>query len=99
RWDYTASGLDYGSVIAVIYDNKLEYAVFGDEGPSSIIGEASYATASALGVDPDPSTGGVASGVTYIAFTGPSAIASPIEDHAAAVAIGIAQAQALLAGS
>jgi len=98
RFDYSNAGLDFGSVIAVIYHDKVEYAVFGDEGPSSIIGEASYATANALGIDPDPSTGGVDSGVAYIAFTGPAAIVPVIEDHAMAVQLGISRAQMLLAG-
>ncbi len=40
----------------------------GDTGPDEIIGEASYATAKALGIDPDPETGGTDSGVTYIVF-------------------------------
>ncbi len=98
RWDYSGAGLDFGSVIAVIYQDKVEYAVFGDEGPSSVIGEASVATATALGIDADPSTGGADSGVAYIAFTGPSAVVMPIEDHAAAVQLGIAKAEALLSG-
>jgi Fungal chitosanase of glycosyl hydrolase group 75/Carbohydrate binding module (family 6) len=76
-----------GTVIAVIYNNKLEYAVMGDTGPSNIIGEASYSTASALGIDPDPSTGGVDSGVTYIVFQGSQRV-SPIESHTAAVTLG-----------
>jgi hypothetical protein len=98
RWDYMTGGLALGSVIAVIYNDKVEYGVFGDEGPSSIIGEASYAMAQSLGIDPNPSTGGVDSGVAYIAFTGASAIVPVIEDHTMAVDIGIAKARALLAG-
>jgi hypothetical protein len=35
---------------------------------SAIIGEASYKTAADLGIDPDPSSGGTDSGVTYIFF-------------------------------
>ena len=70
--------------------------MFGDEGPTSIIGEASYATAQALGIDPDPSTGGTDTGVAYIAFTGSAAVVPVIEDHAMTVQLGIAQAKALL---
>ena len=98
RWDYRASDLHFGSVFAVIYQDNVEYGVFGDIGPTAIIGEASYAMASSLGIDPDPSSGGVDSGVTYIAFTGTAAVAVPIESHDAAVAIGIAHARALIAG-
>jgi hypothetical protein len=96
RFDYAAGGLALGSVIAVIYNGRVQYGVFGDEGPSSIIGEASYAMASSLGIDPDPSTGGVDSGVAYIAFTGSDAVVPVIEDHAMAVALGEARARALV---
>ena len=95
RFDYSAAGLSFGTVFAVIYNNRVEYGVFGDIGPHAIIGEASYAMAASLGIDPDPSTGGVADGVSYIAFIG--AVADPIEDHDKAVMLGIAHARALLA--
>jgi hypothetical protein len=96
RFDYGAGGLELGSVVAVIYKGQLQYGVFGDEGPSSIIGEASYAMAQSLGIDPDPSYGGTDGPVTYIAFTGATGVAAPIESHAAAVAVGEARAAQLL---
>jgi len=98
RFDYSAAGLELGSVIAVIYNGQVEYGVFGDEGPTSIIGEASYRMAQLLGIDPDPSTGGTDSGVAYIAFTGSAGVVPVIEDHDMAVQLGIAKARALLAG-
>ncbi|MFJ6180718.1 glycoside hydrolase family 75 protein [Streptomyces sp. NPDC092295] len=67
-WNFRSSGIRGGSVAAVIHRDKVEYAVVGDTGPPGIIGEASYATARALGIAPDPSGGGVPSGVTYIVF-------------------------------
>ncbi|MFD9462706.1 glycoside hydrolase family 75 protein [Streptomyces sp. NPDC060027] len=85
-WKYTSSGIKGGGVVAVIYNGKVEYAVVGDTGPTQIIGEASYATASALGIDPDPETGGTDSGVTYILFK--NSQVSPIESHGAAVSLG-----------
>jgi hypothetical protein len=85
-WNYSSAGIKGGGVVAVIYDNKVEYAVVGDTGPTQIIGEASYATAKALGIDPDPATGGTDSGVTYILFK--NAQVSPIESHSAAVSLG-----------
>lgn len=97
RFDYTAHDIHLGTVIAVIYNGQVVYGVFGDTGPTTIIGEASYATASMLGIDPNPSTGGVDSGVTYIAFTGANAVASPIESHAAAQTIGETLGAALVA--
>ncbi|MEU3979120.1 glycoside hydrolase family 75 protein [Streptomyces sp. NPDC026672] len=85
-WNYSGAGIKGGGVVAVIYNNKVEYAVVGDTGPNQIIGEASYATANALGIDPDPETGGAESGVTYILFK--NSTVSPIENHSAAVSLG-----------
>ncbi|MGK3968335.1 glycoside hydrolase family 75 protein [Sorangium sp. So ce118] len=96
RFDYENAGLSLGSVIAVIYQGRVNYGVFGDEGPEGIIGEASYAMGKSLGIDPDPATGGVDSGVTYIAFTGDDAVAQRIEDHREAVEIGEQRAAQLL---
>ncbi|WP_283133289.1 glycoside hydrolase family 75 protein [Rhizohabitans arisaemae] len=87
-FDYRDWGLGCRTVAAVIYEGKVAYAVVGDIGPSRVIGEASYRAAVNLGIDPDPRTGGAASGVTYILFTGPEARIQVIEDHAQAVALG-----------
>lgn len=85
-WNYSGAGIKGGGVVAVIYNNKVEYAVVGDTGPTKIIGEASYATAQALGIDPDPESGGTDSGVTYILFK--NSQVSPIENHGTAVSLG-----------
>ncbi|GGW25202.1 glycoside hydrolase family 75 protein [Streptomyces xantholiticus] len=95
-WDYRSSGIRGGSVVAMIHDGKVVYGVVGDTGPSGIIGEASYAAAQALGIDPDPATGGVSSGVTYIVFK--DSKVSPIESHAAAVELGEELARRFVAG-
>ncbi|MFJ6845319.1 glycoside hydrolase family 75 protein [Streptomyces griseoluteus] len=86
RWDHRAHGVRGGSVAAVLYGERVRYAVVGDTGPRDLIGEASYATARALGIDPDPRVGGASSGVTYIVFR--DTRARPIEDHDDAVAQG-----------
>jgi hypothetical protein len=86
RFDYSRAGIRPGSVAAVIYRNKVVYAVFADEGPNDIIGEASYATAKALGIDPDPEDGGTDSGVTYIVF--PGQVPNPVEGTGAINAKG-----------
>ncbi|MFK4111096.1 glycoside hydrolase family 75 protein [Streptomyces sp. NPDC002176] len=85
-WDHRAHGVRGGSVAAVLYRDRVRYAVVGDTGPRDLIGEASYATARALGIDPDPRDGGAHSGVTYIVFR--DTRARPIEDHDDAVAKG-----------
>lgn len=96
-WDYRAHGVGGGSVAAVVYGDRVEYAVVGDIGPGEIIGEASYATATALGIRPDPHGGGTPSGVTYIVFK--NARATPIESHASAVAMGEQLARAFVKGT
>ncbi|MEU3861145.1 glycoside hydrolase family 75 protein [Streptomyces sp. NPDC028722] len=96
-WNYSNAGIKGGGVVAVIYNNKVEYAVVGDTGPTKIIGEASYATAKALGIDPDPATGGADSGVTYILFK--NSKVSPIESHSAAVSLGNQLAQQFLSNN
>jgi hypothetical protein len=77
-----------------VYDSQVLYAVIGDTGPKDIIGEASYATARDLGIDPDPATGGSDGPVTYICFKG-SRVA-PIESNATATEVGEALAAAFV---
>ncbi|UUU36170.1 glycoside hydrolase family 75 protein [Streptomyces sp. CA-210063] len=95
-WDYRVHGIKGGSVAAVVYEGRIQYAVVGDTGPKNIIGEASYATAEALGIRPDPRSGGTASGVTYIVFE--DSRVSPIEDQEAAVEQGEELARKLVQG-
>jgi hypothetical protein len=81
----------------VIYNGKLGYGVFGDTGNCNTIGSASYAMAESVGVPPGPTNPGAENSVTYIAFLGAGAVASPIEDHAAAVSLGQSLAKKLVA--
>ncbi|MFD7768050.1 glycoside hydrolase family 75 protein [Streptomyces sp. NPDC059787] len=85
-WNHRSHGVRGGSVVAVVYRDRVRYAVVGDTGPADIIGEASYAMAESLGIDPDPRSGGTPSGVTYIVFK--DSRVTPIEDHRAAVTEG-----------
>ncbi|MFI6080690.1 glycoside hydrolase family 75 protein [Streptomyces sp. NPDC051217] len=85
-WDHTSSGIRGGGVAALVHKDRVEYAVVGDTGPAGIVGEASYAAAHSLGIDPDPSRGGVASGVTYILFK--DSRVTPIESRSSAVELG-----------
>jgi Fungal chitosanase of glycosyl hydrolase group 75 len=94
RFSYKSAGIKPGNVAAVIYNNKVVYAVFADEGPNDIIGEASFATAQALGINPDPANGGTDSGVTYIVFTGK--VPNPVENNATIDQVGAAAATAFV---
>ncbi len=94
RWNYQGSKIQLGAVVAVIYNGKIEYGVFADTGPEQIIGEASYALAKRLGIDPDPSTGGADGGVTYIVFK--NSLVNPVESHSAAIKLGQQLAQKFL---
>jgi hypothetical protein len=85
-WNYREHGIRGGSVAVVIHENRVQYAVVGDTGPRKIIGEASYATAEALGIRPDPRTGGTNSGVTYLVFKDSNV--SAIEDQEETAAKG-----------
>jgi glycosyl hydrolase group 75 (putative chitosanase)/SH3 domain-containing protein len=95
-FNYKTAGLKMGSVVAVIYGGKVAYGILGDVGPAGVIGEASYAMAQQLGLNPSPTSGGAESGVTYVAFTGASAVVSKNEDHAQAVTLGQAAANKVI---
>lgn len=97
RFDYRARGIKMGSLAVVFYKGKLIYGVVGDVGPTAIIGEASYAMANAHGINPNPSTGGTASGVTYLIFSGPQNVVSKLEDVNEAKTKGEAALRAWLA--
>ncbi|MEU6773107.1 glycoside hydrolase family 75 protein [Streptomyces sp. NPDC046759] len=94
-WNPRKDGVKGGSVAAVLYHGRVQYAVVGDTGPRDVIGEASYATARGLGIPSDPRDGGVPSGVTYVVFK--HSHLDPIEDHAAAVSKGARLARLFVA--
>src|SRR6266540_1310918 len=58
--------------------------------------QTSFATAKALGINPDPSNGGTDSGVTYIVF--PGKVPSPVESNTAIDRTGAAAADAFVRG-
>ena len=62
-----------GCRATVTYHGQTVEAVVGDFGPASHLGEASIATAQALGIGSDPRTGGVDSGVLYHLVPGQAA--------------------------
>ncbi|MFK4083518.1 glycoside hydrolase family 75 protein [Kribbella sp. NPDC020789] len=85
-WNFQNFQIAGGGVVAVIYNNQVKYAVVGDTGPTDIIGEASYASAVALGINPDPANGGTDGPVTYIVFK--NSTISPIESQSLATSRG-----------
>nr|WP_042194737.1 glycoside hydrolase family 75 protein [Kibdelosporangium sp. MJ126-NF4]CEL21509.1 secreted protein [Kibdelosporangium sp. MJ126-NF4]CTQ95924.1 secreted protein [Kibdelosporangium sp. MJ126-NF4] len=89
-WRFSSSGLAGASACAVIYNNKVLYASVGDTGPQDIIGEASYATAKDLGINPDPANGGTDGPVTYICFK--NSKVNPIESNSASTTLGESRA-------
>jgi len=93
-FDFRTRNVRLRAVAAIIFKGKLTYAVFGDTGPKTIAGEASYAAAKTLGINPNPATGGVASGVTYIVFSG-TRVAKP-RNNASIDAAGRAAASKFL---
>src|SRR5450755_3533293 len=97
--DVKFPGLDQnngGNIIAVIYDNQLEFGVFGDQGPSDIIGEASVRTANGLGIPASPATGGVGGGVTYIVFVGTGSTPADMENIPQIQSLGATLTESLL---
>jgi hypothetical protein len=97
RFDYVAANIQEGAVAIAIYNGRMVYGIFGDTGPADMIGQGSYAMAKALGINPDPLTGGAPSGVTYFVFSGAGTRPVPTEDPAAAATLGAAFAARLVA--
>jgi hypothetical protein len=97
--DVKFPGLDQnsgGNIIAVIYNNQLEFGVFGDQGPTDIIGEASVRTANGLGIPASPATGGVGGGVTYIVFVGTGSTPADMENIPQIQSLGATLTESLL---
>ena len=78
-WDYRNFNIGCGTVVAIIFNGKVEYTVWAIPARRDIIGEASYAAAKNPGINPDPKNGGTDEVVTYLIFQGSNS--SPINDH------------------
>jgi Ca2+-binding RTX toxin-like protein len=99
KFDYEAAGIKLGAVGAVIYNGKVVYGTFADEGPANIIGEISMEMADRLGINSDPNNGGVSSGVTYVTFKGAAAVPKDLQSQAEIDAIGQKLMADLLGGT
>jgi hypothetical protein len=96
--NYKNAGIK-GWQIAAIFDHttkKMTFAFEGDTGPNNIIGEASYATASILGINPDAKNGGSDGPITYLVFTGDAGHPTVPEDHQQVVTLGMKAVKAFL---
>lgn len=98
RFRYADHDIRHGQVALVMYRDRMVFGIFGDLGPATILGEASYAMAEALGIPSSPISGGVGSGVTYLVFPGASARVTRNEDHAEAVTLGQSLLAAFMGG-
>ena len=97
-FDYEAAGLHMGSVVAVIYKDKVAYGVLGQEQAQDVIGAASVKMAELLGINPDPIRGGLqVKEVSYFAFKGPEYVVPALEDVVAAAKLGESAAAELVA--
>jgi hypothetical protein len=94
--DFFLQDMPPGSVAIAIFQRKMIYAIFGDITFDDFLGEASYAAAERLGINPDPRSGGTDDGVTYIIFRGPGTVPRNVEDQAATQALGEILVQKLL---
>lgn len=68
--EYPSMGAEVGDLAYVICPKtgKVTGAIIGDHSPSQTIGAMSIACAQTLGIDPDPTKGGVGYGIMYITF-------------------------------
>lgn len=83
-----------GDVAAVLYNGKLQFAVFADKGPTSKMGEGSVLLVQNLGFNPYKNGRiccGITSGVVTIVFPGTRGKYSSPYDASSVSAVGMAQ--------
>lgn len=86
-FDYLENDIKLGESGMVIYGNAMTPAIFSDErgldhNGGGDIGELTYGACVLLGLSSstcDPNNGGIDNGVTYLVFTGPTNIPSPVD--------------------
>jgi len=94
--------LSLGDVAAVIYNGKMEFAVYADNGPTSKIGEGSVKSVQSLGFNPYRNGRiccGITSGVTMVVFPGSKGSYSSPYDAQSVRSAGMARLNALMGGS
>jgi hypothetical protein len=95
------SRLGLGDIAAVIYNGRLEFAVYADNGPNSKIGEGSVKLVQSLGFNPYRNGRiccGITSGVVVIVFPGSRGSYSSPYDRASVRSAGLSRFNALTSG-
>jgi len=91
--------LGLGDIAAVIYNGRLEFAVYADNGPTSKIGEGSVALVQSLGFNPYKNGRiccGITSGVVTIVFPGSRGTYTSPYDKASVRQAGMSRLNALM---
>jgi len=94
--------LALGDIAAVVYNGRMEFAIYADNGPTSKIGEGSVKLVQALGFNPYRNGRiccGISSGVVVVVFPGSRGSYSSPYDSASVRSAGMARLNALTGGS
>jgi len=98
----SGSRLGLGDIAAVIYNGRLEFAVYADNGPNTKIGEGSVKLVQSLGFNPYKNGKiccGISSGVVVIVFPGSRGSYSSPYDRDSVRNAGMQQLSALTGGA
>jgi len=93
--------LGLGDIAAVIYNGKMEFAIYADNGPTSKIGEGSVKLVQSLGFNPYRNGKiccGITSGVVTVVFPGSRGSYSSPYDAQSVRSAGMARLNALMGG-
>jgi len=94
--------LGLGDIAAVVYNGRMEFAIYADNGPTSKIGEGSVKLVQSLGFNPYRNGKiccGITSGVVVLVFPGSKGSYSSPYDGESVRASGMARLNALIGGS
>jgi len=98
----SSSKLGLGDIAAVIYNGRLEFAIYADNGPTSKIGEGSVQLVQSLGFNPYKNGRiccGITSGVVVVVFPGSRGTYSSPYDRNSVRSAGLSRFNALTGGA